>query len=140
MKKTAPDTITTWLTSAFSIHPQFGLSVIQKPAEVSFPFEHAVVVTFVFAVITVQGLQSNISIDVITRITTAITTTTTTVVVVIVVVIVVIIIVVVVVTTTTTTTTTIIIIIIIIISVLVIIAIIGVNRVNCVISRCCKQA
>ncbi|XP_070198572.1 CD109 antigen-like [Littorina saxatilis] len=33
--KTAPDTITTWLTSAFSVHPVYGLSVIQKPAELT---------------------------------------------------------------------------------------------------------
>ena len=124
MKKTAPDTITTWLTSAFSIHPQFGLSVIQKPAEVSFPFVHAVIVTFVFAVITVQGLQGNISVVVITHITTAVTTTTTTVVVIVVVVVIIIII---------------IIFVIIIISVLVIIAIVGVNRVIGVISRWFKQ-
>ncbi|KAL8566696.1 hypothetical protein ACOMHN_050345 [Nucella lapillus] len=34
-KLTVPDTITTWLTSAFSIHPQHGLSVIQQPAQLT---------------------------------------------------------------------------------------------------------
>ncbi|XP_076467680.1 LOW QUALITY PROTEIN: CD109 antigen-like [Babylonia areolata] len=33
-KTVVPDTITTWLTSAFAVHPQHGLSVIQEPAKV----------------------------------------------------------------------------------------------------------
>lgn len=35
MPQTAPDTITTWLTSAFAVHPQFGLSVVNAPAELT---------------------------------------------------------------------------------------------------------
>ncbi|XP_076446010.1 CD109 antigen-like isoform X2 [Babylonia areolata] len=35
LSKTAPDTITTWLTSAFSVHPEYGLSVIPQPAELT---------------------------------------------------------------------------------------------------------
>lgn len=31
----APDTITTWLTTAIAVHPLYGLSVTPKPAEVS---------------------------------------------------------------------------------------------------------
>ncbi|XP_076468190.1 CD109 antigen-like [Babylonia areolata] len=33
-KTVVPDTITTWLTSAFAVHPQHGLSVIQEPVKV----------------------------------------------------------------------------------------------------------
>lgn len=31
----APDTITTWLTTAFAVHPQFGLSVLPEAAELT---------------------------------------------------------------------------------------------------------